>query len=1072
AIGDLIWILNGTTSHDQIRDFFIYFNNGSSSAIPKPNYDLIRLWHEGFEEYQTGDILSPTDGQDREPNLWEISSSASARGASSLRIWGNCWKVSYTGNININSDTRVTAKIRLDDPSIQREISGLGFHTIYTNVSTSSNSYNIRGSQLWGDAGSYKFRNLYNATNTFFWYTFELDNEISLGSFSYIFYIADDDTTNWLNLYWDDISIWAKPVQTTPNNSLQTTLGDIQPIIYTLKVTCKDEDGNAVPNAHIYITNDLNPSYNQDHATDINGVWIFEDIEKDAFYNITVNYTQNGLSNPKIVTVFYYENFLIIQLNNQLTAYLNLIKLNFNVTDKDNDPIQYGFVLLKNGTDTVGKSLLSDSGTGSITWVNNTAYDYEIYYDYDSIPDNSRYRYSNLQIYSAAVSLKNIDVSTEFTKIIFNVTDNTPETVPFTNAKLRFYNQSDYDNENEIIANVSVDINGLATFISFSNNYGNWGNYSVDIYFGGDKRPFHTNAGPLENEYNFTLVSQDYAKIEIPLNKDLYNSTINIIDYNSNVFWGNYISININFSAQDPIIPNPTLVTPNELYIQIFTEEITPFSGETDILFSEISTGIFNYTFNTATFNLVGGNSYYFKIVGNYKSYVFNDIGYSLINIQAIPTDIKFYNYSLSELVDKRISVVYQELVNITIDYFDANTGFSLDDALIAYSWDYGSGTLSDDPIHADLYFFEFDSTPAPSAAEYIIDFVAILSNYSTITDSIIVSIISRPTSINDSTSLFQRSPVIFIHEMHNYTFLYRDILTDEILGNLDVVSYYWNKLDDNGNPLTGPGNEGSDNLVEGSGNQYILDFDTETREVGVYTIFITLQKSNYEVRNAFITITIIKREMFISGLPNLVEIASGAALHFKITLTDPNSTIPYAPITEAYAYLTIGGNVYNFTDNGDGTYTINTPKIADPFFMPQTFSATLTIEKEDFSTRKESFIIVVKMQEILGIPTFYFLMIIGAVIAVVGSLAGYRIIQQHRIPIFVKKARSMKKNIKSNKVISESLLYASKEEYIVQKLRDKWELLGLNLDDIMGVKEKKKKKFPEVKEELKGGAL
>ncbi|MFX0105468.1 MAG: hypothetical protein ACFE75_08255, partial [Candidatus Hodarchaeota archaeon] len=109
AIGDLIWILNGTTSHDQSRDFFIYFNNGSSSAIPQPNYDLIRLWHEGFEEYQTGDILSPLDGQDREPNLWEISSSTSARGASSLRIWGTCWKVSYTGNININSDTRVTA---------------------------------------------------------------------------------------------------------------------------------------------------------------------------------------------------------------------------------------------------------------------------------------------------------------------------------------------------------------------------------------------------------------------------------------------------------------------------------------------------------------------------------------------------------------------------------------------------------------------------------------------------------------------------------------------------------------------------------------------------------------------------------------------------------------------------------------------------------------------------------------------------------------------------------------------------------------------------------------------------
>jgi hypothetical protein len=31
AIGDIIWILNGTTNHGVTRDFFIYFNNGSSS---------------------------------------------------------------------------------------------------------------------------------------------------------------------------------------------------------------------------------------------------------------------------------------------------------------------------------------------------------------------------------------------------------------------------------------------------------------------------------------------------------------------------------------------------------------------------------------------------------------------------------------------------------------------------------------------------------------------------------------------------------------------------------------------------------------------------------------------------------------------------------------------------------------------------------------------------------------------------------------------------------------------------------------------------------------------------------
>ena len=137
---------------------------------------------------------------------------------------------------------------------------------------------------------------------------------------------------------------------------------------------------------------------------------------------------------------------------------------------------------------------------------------------------------------------------------------------------------------------------------------------------------------------------------------------------------------------------------------------------------------------------------------------------------------------------------------------------------------------------------------------------------------------------------------------------------------------------------------------------------------------------------------------------------------------------------------------------------------------MPQTFTATLTIEKQYFSTSSTSITVVVKMQEIFGIPTFYFLMIVGSIVAVAGSLVAYRTIQRARIPTFVKKAREMKKNIKGKKSISESLLYPTKDEYLVRKLGEKWEAIGLSLDDIMGVKGKKSKKLPEVKEEFTGG--
>jgi hypothetical protein len=50
-----------------------------------------------------------------------------------------------------------------------------------------------------------------------------------------------------------------------------------------------------------------------------------------------------------------------------------------------------------------------------------------------------------------------------------------------------------------------------------------------------------------------------------------------------------------------------------------------------------------------------------------------------------------------------------------------------------------------------------------------------------------------------------------------------------------------------------------------------------------------------------------------------------------------------------------------------------------------------------------------------------------------------------------------MSKNIKGRKSISDSLLYPSKEEYIIKKLGDKWEMLDLSLEEILGYSTKKK---------------
>ncbi|GAH34537.1 unnamed protein product, partial [marine sediment metagenome] len=163
-----------------------------------------------------------------------------------------------------------------------------------------------------------------------------------------------------------------------------------------------------------------------------------------------------------------------------------------------------------------------------------------------------------------------------------------------------------------------------------------------------------------------------------------------------------------------------------------------------------------------------------------------------------------------------------------------------------------------------------------------------------------------------------------------------------------------------------------------------MLDLDTELREDGEYSVIVTLDKQNYEYRIAIISLTIMERVIDIKWpaifVNSKTEIDSGATLQFTISLSDPNNNS--AAIIGANAYLTLGDNNYIFTDNGDGSYIVNIPTISQPFFMPETFTATLTIEKQYFETETASITIVVKMPEIFpGFPMFYFLMILGAII-------------------------------------------------------------------------------------------
>ena len=325
------------------------------------------------------------------------------------------------------------------------------------------------------------------------------------------------------------------------------------------------------------------------------------------------------------------------------------------------------------------------------------------------------------------------------------------------------------------------------------------------------------------------------------------------------------------------------------------------------------------------------------------------------------------------------------------------------------------------------------------------------------------------------NTSLHHIPKTLYVRQAYNFTFEYPDILSEPPinLGELDQAYYQWYEVSANGSIISAISNK--TDLLEVQNTTYILDFNTTSREVGDYVIFVTLYKDNYDVRIVLIDLTIQKRKMSLdlevtNLIQNQIRIDQGNNILFELTLIDSTEPTNPQPITDALIILTIGLEQYSLTGtNGTYTYTFTTSDI-NTFFTIRVFTGEISIIREDYVSESIPITIVVEMIEIFpGFPLFYFIMIVSSVVAIVGSLVTYRIIQLSRISAFVKKARRMKKEIKRKKIISESLLYPSKDEYIVKQLGDKWDMLGLSLQNILGIESKAKKKLPETIVSLKG---
>ena len=265
--------------------------------------------------------------------------------------------------------------------------------------------------------------------------------------------------------------------------------------------------------------------------------------------------------------------------------------------------------------------------------------------------------------------------------------------------------------------------------------------------------------------------------------------------------------------------------------------------------------------------------------------------------------------------------------------------------------------------------------------------------------------------------------------------------------------------MDDDGNVIE----SNQSDLNELGNGKYELDFDTEIKPIGSYTLVVSLGQINYIERKAIISLEIVPRDINLI-LPsdlftnNIIEIISGNYLNFTISLTEPLNND--APLTNATVWISFQGINHTFNENGNGTYSISIEEAANiqTMLLTESINSRIFITKTNYTFSSDGELITINVVPItmLGLPIMVWILISTVAIIFVGGYGTAKYIKYRRIPEFTKKANKMRKAIKSDKTISESLATETKMEYMVNQLSDKWEKLGISLEDILGIKVKK----------------
>ena len=580
--------------------------------------------------------------------------------------------------------------------------------------------------------------------------------------------------------------------------------------------------------------------------------------------------------------------------------------------------------------------------------------------------------------------------------------------------------------------------------------------------------------------YNYTVDQASNLTFElfIPggVNISDYKTSFESMTLDEEVIWGENITVQVNFTSttddwetSEPVSPPAEVICSIKATgpgsIVLFTLDMEPGVGA----------GIYLVTFNSSRLSAgVRGEVYSIIISGSKSGYSNPNDAIETTFIDAVSTILTMHDYydSLIEISD--FSQIFGEYVNLTVKYYH-NINSPLKGATLSYEWLSMDPVLFyEDPNNEGYYTATINTTIAEIWGVKSIKVIASLENYSIQTLITSIDIGKRPTTLNGQEDLVYISSKVWVEDPHNFTYEYKDSITGNLTGDLDVAIFSWQKMDEYGEPIAGI--DGTGILTQNESKIYTLDFKTELKSIGFYFLYVNLYKQNYEERAALINLEIKYREFefelnttHLDG--NQISVVQGDDVEFVLSLTD--LTRNNISLEGASVILDINNAFYSLIETSPGAYTLNFTTVdIDAFFAPQPLSGIITIRKDNFTSQEIRITLIVQMEEIFpGMPAFYFILITASIVGIAGSLITYRVIQQARIPKFVKKIRKVKSSIKSKKPISESYAIKTKEQMMLKLFGEDWKALDLSLEDTLGTRDLKSKTIPlKGKKTKKGG--